>query len=375
MWRWKSPHMLKIVLLSLLVVLILNWCWRLPSSDGLTAGNSLTYQEMKSGRVLATAHDVRQMPWDTVSDTVHVAAPVQGNITICKHSGVIDNFSYKKLDLSIFTINSNICSQSQRGSSNISFIIIVTTAVNRQPEVRQAIRDTWGSWTRDPRMRAAVVFLVGSPHPGLDPRLLEALTNESRQYGDVIMTEFVDDYRNMTLKSMAMLHWVQKFCPNARYVIKCDDDVFVNVPVLVRDFPPMESAQTGMTMHGVVMYSEKPFRIADDKWCVSERNFPQTKYPYYCLGPLYAFSSRLVAPLLRAAYSVTLIPVEDAFICGIVAEKAGIERKSHNEFPIDVHYSIASDFCKFKDKQFGRLVENAAWKHEYWEKLNSDIGC
>ncbi|XP_074657331.1 beta-1,3-galactosyltransferase 5-like [Tubulanus polymorphus] len=328
-----------------------------------------------SNTVHVAAPDVRQLPWDTVNNTAHAAAPVQGNITVCKHSGVIDNFSYKQLDLSIFTINSNICSQSQRGSSNISFIIIVTTAVNRKPEVRQAIRDTWGSWTKDPRMRAAVVFLVGSPRPGLDPRLLEALTNESRQYGDVIMTEFVDDYRNMTLKSMAMLHWVQKFCPNARYVIKCDDDVFVNVPVLVRDFPAMDSAQIGMTMHGYLIDWGTPYRVPYHKWCVSERNFPHKYFPKYCNGPLYAFSSRLVAPLLRAAYLVTLIPIEDVFICGIVAEKAGIERKHHSEFEVFWYYSLNNNFCKFQNKTIGRLVQSPALKRQYWGKINSNIKC
>ncbi len=36
----------------------------------------------------------------------------------------------------------------------------------------------------------------------------------------------------MTLKSMAMLEWVQTYCQSAKFLLKADDDVFVNVRVL-----------------------------------------------------------------------------------------------------------------------------------------------
>jgi hypothetical protein len=38
----------------------------------------------------------------------------------------------------------------------------------------------------------------------------------------------------MTYKHIMALKWVVYFCPGVRYVLKTDDDTFVNTPVLIR---------------------------------------------------------------------------------------------------------------------------------------------
>ena len=43
---------------------------------------------------------------------------------------------------------------------------------------------------------------------------------------------FQDTYRNLTLKTVMGLKWSAIFCPQARHVMKTDDDIFVNVPLL-----------------------------------------------------------------------------------------------------------------------------------------------
>ena len=37
---------------------------------------------------------------------------------------------------------------------------------------------------------------------------------------------------NLTLKSVMGLKWSAIFCPQAKFVLKTDDDIFVNVPLL-----------------------------------------------------------------------------------------------------------------------------------------------
>ena len=37
---------------------------------------------------------------------------------------------------------------------------------------------------------------------------------------------------NLTIKSVMGLKWSAIFCPQARHVLKTDDDIFVNVPLL-----------------------------------------------------------------------------------------------------------------------------------------------
>jgi len=57
--------------------------------------------------------------------------------------------------------------------------------------------------------------------------------DESSKYGDVIQEGFLDTYNNLTLKSVMLLKWVRSHCRHARYVMKTDDDMFVNLPRLI----------------------------------------------------------------------------------------------------------------------------------------------
>ena len=52
--------------------------------------------------------------------------------------------------------------------------------------------------------------------------------------GDIIQENFLDSYNNLTLKSILMLKYVKNNCENkVKYVMKCDDDTFINVPNLI----------------------------------------------------------------------------------------------------------------------------------------------
>ena len=51
-------------------------------------------------------------------------------------------------------------------------------------------------------------------------------------FGDLIVAESQDTYNNLTLKTMAIMEWVSTYCNKAGYVLKTDDDMFINVPNL-----------------------------------------------------------------------------------------------------------------------------------------------
>ena len=59
------------------------------------------------------------------------------------------------------------------------------------------------------------------------------VVQEQRQFGDILQEDFVDSYMNLTLKSVMGLKWASRRCPSARFLMKTDDDMFVNVPKLL----------------------------------------------------------------------------------------------------------------------------------------------
>ena len=91
-------------------------------------------------------------------------------------------------------------------------------------EERKAIR--FGGWgdTAKNMSKVAFAFVVGyNEEFHLD------LEYESDLFGDIIITDHVDSYNNLTLKTLAAFDWMQTFCPQAEYLLKTDDDMFIQV--------------------------------------------------------------------------------------------------------------------------------------------------
>ena len=96
---------------------------------------------------------------------------------------------------------------------------------------RLLLRQTWANtrlYDRDVR----VAFFVGRRHA--NPQLELAVQLEASQFGDIIQADFEDSYRNMTVKATSALTWISRYCNRTRYVLKTDDDAFVNMRPLLR---------------------------------------------------------------------------------------------------------------------------------------------
>uniref|UniRef100_A0A1B0DAS4 Hexosyltransferase n=1 Tax=Phlebotomus papatasi TaxID=29031 RepID=A0A1B0DAS4_PHLPP len=80
-------------------------------------------------------------------------------------------------------------------------------------------------------VRLKVIFLLGQT-PSNETQ--SQIVAESDQFGDIVQESFLDSYNNLTLKSVMLLKWVTNNClDRVRFIMKCDDDVFVNVPNLL----------------------------------------------------------------------------------------------------------------------------------------------
>ncbi|NXO91862.1 B3GT4 galactosyltransferase, partial [Certhia brachydactyla] len=55
---------------------------------------------------------------------------------------------------------------------------------------------------------------------------------EWRHHGDILQGDFGDVYSNLTLKTLLLLRWARSCCAAAPFLLKADDDVFVNVPAI-----------------------------------------------------------------------------------------------------------------------------------------------
>ncbi|XP_050389556.1 beta-1,3-galactosyltransferase 1-like [Patella vulgata] len=110
------------------------------------------------------------------------------------------------------------------------FLLIAIPSRTSEFEERQAVRQTWGSLAVSNK-EIRLVFMLGY-RPEIHSHDLKT---ESEKYHDIIQEDFYDSYRNLSIKSEAILRFANTFCSGVKYVLKVDVDIFMNLPALIAD--------------------------------------------------------------------------------------------------------------------------------------------
>ena len=238
------------------------------------------------------------------------------------------------------------CSASGGSINDAPFlmVLVLSSYLNNSAEERQAIRSTYGSVARGGRwpgkhLAASVVlvFLLGTPPNEID---LQQVKDEVSEFGDLLVADFRDSYQNLTLKVLRGLRWVLDNCPQAKFILKADDDTFVNLPLLTTFL--LERGQ-GNSIYGFRYFTSTVERTG--RWAVPKTAYPFSKYPVYMSGTGYVLSKDAAQRIMEASSSIPLIPIEDAFITGILAQVAGIRRVSCSGF---THFNEGTpEMCDF----------------------------
>ncbi len=140
---------------------------------------------------------------------------------------------------------------------NRTLLIVVISAAEHLAR-RDMIRQTWGGQSRLEVDWIQMIFLIGSTvHE--DNALKERLDKEKVQHGDLVQTNVVDTYANLTLKSLAMLYWSHTRCPAAQLVLKCDDDIYLNLNGLLEVLSEQQFKPTNL-LYGFAVVKDRPQR-------------------------------------------------------------------------------------------------------------------
>lgn len=212
--------------------------------------------------------------------------------------------------------NQDFCNKHAR----LKYIIYVHTS---PPNVdrRMNLRDTWANAHLFNDERTKVVFFVGETNDVPNRKIIES---EIQKYDDIVQGHFNDDYHNLTLKGILALKWVSTYCKQAQFVIKADDDAFVNIFTLTS---LLESYTHGERLVTCAIWQANSMPILRDpatcaKWCVKHSEFPgRTRYPQYCAGLSYTMSRDVVRDMYRHASSTPFFWVDDVYITGLLLGK------------------------------------------------------
>ncbi|XP_046724076.1 N-acetyllactosaminide beta-1,3-N-acetylglucosaminyltransferase 2 [Silurus meridionalis] len=209
-------------------------------------------------------------------------------------------------------------------------------------ENRQAIRETWGKtgWAEEEaggeRWQVRTVFLLGrqdlttGPHPDLEA----LLQLESTLHKDILQWDFRDTFFNLTLKDVLFWDWLSVHCPQAHYIFKGDDDVFVRTGALLdflkKHHAPLEGTNKKVKddfLVGDVIPNAWPSRQPTAKYYIPE-SFYKGVYPTYAGGGGVVYSFTLAMRLRAVSNRVNLFPIDDVYM-GMCLQRLGVS-PSHN---------------------------------------------
>ncbi|XP_013928225.1 PREDICTED: UDP-GlcNAc:betaGal beta-1,3-N-acetylglucosaminyltransferase 8 [Thamnophis sirtalis] len=230
------------------------------------------------------------------------------------------------------------CAETKNGA----FLLLAIKSVPGNFAARQAVRDTWGQEGEPGGLAVRTVFLLGTAEGQQGPHLQPLVHFESQSFRDILMWDFEDTFFNLTLKDSLFLRWTLDYCRDVRFILKGDDDVFINTPKVLGYLSSVDANEPLYT--GQVMSNASPFRIQRSKYYVPE-SFYVGPYPAYAGGGGYIFSGPLALLLLLISRHVAFYPIDDVYT-GLCFQALGIPPQPHAGFmTFDIAEKDREDPC------------------------------
>ena len=172
-------------------------------------------------------------------------------------------------------------------------------------------RQNWGGHKDE---KVGVAFVLGVPAPDdTTPELQLAIVNERRQYNDILQLDFVDTYKNLTIKSMAALEWMDRRC-RSDFLLLMDDDSLIVIPRIVRGLRKFPRNMAENLYAGFQSTNMLSIKKPQSKWYMSVYEYASIQYPPYIYGAGILMHNAVVRRIVTISRGVPPFAVEDVYI-------------------------------------------------------------
>lgn len=197
-----------------------------------------------------------------------------------------------------------------RNDSALYFVTLVHSSPT-QYERRAACRETWAHSDA----RTKTYFLMGMIQ---SPSLQKRINEEEEQFHDIIQGNFIDSYHNLTYKHTMALKWFSENCPHVRYLLKLDDDVFVNVPATYEYL--VNNKDDKKFILGIYFPPQSTFR--NGKWKTSIEDIREKFIPEY-VSVIY--SNDFVKEAYKKTFTTKFLWLDDLYISGYIRMQLNVK--------------------------------------------------
>lgn len=218
------------------------------------------------------------------------------------------------------TVKCDILKSPQSCEDHHKFLVLIHSApYNRQ--LRESMRKTWLSNS----LELKSVFFIG--HSAYNETLESEVLQELEEFQDIAFIDIEDSYRNLTQKHLSAYKWALEHCPTIQFVLKTDDDVFVDSIhlenyLMFNKFDEITKTQKFFIC--VVIADAKPVRDPESslkKWFLTKDEYPEDSFPPYCSGTAYLTNIETIRSILSTINQLDLIFIDDLLLTGLAVEK------------------------------------------------------
>ncbi|XP_069104558.1 uncharacterized protein [Argopecten irradians] len=216
-------------------------------------------------------------------------------------------------------------------------VIIFVKSYVKNLDQRAAIRSMWNESLQTYSSSLKLVFILGK---GIFPEDIHPVELENERYGDILQEDFIEHYRNNTLKLIMALNWLMthKECSITRLVLFLDDDYFVKQTELLKYMNELSSINN--IYGGKVMKKQVPCRLKHDNRNLVYKQYPYDEFPTYVKGGAIFLSYDVARKFQLSFPFVKYLPLDDVYL-GVVAWKLKIEPKQLSIFDTNSRSALA----------------------------------
>jgi beta-1,3-galactosyltransferase 2 len=238
---------------------------------------------------------------------------------------------------------------------------------------RELIRRTWCS--NEKRKGIKNIFVVGL---SLNTTINKQLLNESQVYGDILQINVLDTFQSLTNKTVFGIKWMSEYCDNAKFIMKIDDDMVVNLHRVIEYFKLKEndSSTKSSKIYGHCKHKYMfPKRDRKNKHYISREDYAPDLWPPYCHGPAYVLTRDTLRPLYNLTKYIRQFPMEDTFV-GLLAQQLHIDLIDVKDWIMiyPAHQKSVDEIVEKKVKNYffvnvGNLGKNKSRQEMFYEAI------
>lgn len=210
------------------------------------------------------------------------------------------------------------------------FLLLVIKSAPENYDRREVLRKTWAKGRLQNGVWIQRIFISGTASSGFEKeRQNKLLELEQREYNDILQWDFQDSFYNLTLKQILFLEWMERNCPNARFLLNGDDDVFANTDNMVEFLQGLKDNDGSKHLFtGHLIQYVGPIRSSGSKYFVPVQVQESEAYPPYCGGGGFLLSGYTAMVIYNMSHSIPFLPIDDVYM-GMCLAKAGLGPVHH----------------------------------------------